>query len=501
MTRLESAAQIDSAVKQREKNREVLVNLTFALFWIALFEGALRKWAFPGIGKYIYFLRDPVLFVIYLLAMRAKFLPKKSFLLTAGGFLAVAAIFLIMIQSALSEIQFSWLLAIFGWHSYFIYLPLPFFMSRYLTIADIDHLIKKTLFVAIPIGLLVVLQFKAPAGSVINNGRGTQASEQYNVGFQNGRAPRTSGTFTSALGQECFTECLFAMTLAMWLRRRSRRPVSFLLLLAATGAALICIALSGNRGVLIGTATILFFSGVALLASGRRLLFFQALFAGIAVVPVALLLLSTLFPEALEANLAHIRGAGAVEERTFGELGTLGRVLFQGYGFIYLLPVTPLEGFGMGLGTNAASLLTNSPTLHGASIYFAIWLPNLFQRLGAETGWGRHITDMGPILGFAFILYRIALTTAAAFVARRAAARSRDVTALVLLGFSFYHLFVGLLTANGTVGFYALFFLGVAMAVSREQNRVALAPMPPVFLPRRRRLVTPKSPQPVPVTQ
>ena len=57
----------------REKIRKLIVNLVFTTYWIAIFEGALRKWFLPGYGTIIYFAKDLFVLIAYWLAFNTLF--------------------------------------------------------------------------------------------------------------------------------------------------------------------------------------------------------------------------------------------------------------------------------------------------------------------------------------------------------------------------------------------------------------------------------------------
>ena len=49
--------------------------LIWLYFWLLLIEGALRKWALPKLSTPLLVIRDPVLFLAYVLAWRASVFP------------------------------------------------------------------------------------------------------------------------------------------------------------------------------------------------------------------------------------------------------------------------------------------------------------------------------------------------------------------------------------------------------------------------------------------
>jgi hypothetical protein len=92
----------------------------------------------------------------------------------------------------------------------------------------------------------------------------------------------------------------------------------------------------------------------------------------------------------------------------------------------------------------------------------------------AETDWARHIVDLGPVLGLAFMVFRIGLVIA---VTRRVLV-SRSVLATLLLGYLGYELLTGQITGQGTINGYAWLFTGFTLAAAKAQQ-IATAPDSP----------------------
>src|SRR5262245_65856612 len=62
----------DAPATTRSRTRRRIETLVLLLFWLLLFEGALRKWVLPEYSRYLFFVRDPVLLLIYWHALRAQ---------------------------------------------------------------------------------------------------------------------------------------------------------------------------------------------------------------------------------------------------------------------------------------------------------------------------------------------------------------------------------------------------------------------------------------------
>ena len=67
--------------------------LIWLYFWLLLLEGALRKWVVPQLSNPLLIIRDPVVLLIYVLAIRARVFPRNAWvfslaiiaILIAGG--------------------------------------------------------------------------------------------------------------------------------------------------------------------------------------------------------------------------------------------------------------------------------------------------------------------------------------------------------------------------------------------------------------------------------
>src|SRR6266446_7405819 len=195
---------ISDAHSRRERRRRWMAGLILSIYVLLIFEGVLRKWVFPEWGRWLFFVRDPLVIMVYVLALGHRMTPRKSVFLMTGLLLAGLSVPLIALQYSFAPSGFSWLLAAYGWRNYFLYLPLAFFVARYFELADVERLIRWTLWVSVPIAVLVYLQFLAPASAPVNQGLGTRDDLLYRNGGVAFDVVRTYGTFTSSPGQNAF---------------------------------------------------------------------------------------------------------------------------------------------------------------------------------------------------------------------------------------------------------------------------------------------------------
>jgi hypothetical protein len=140
--------------------------------------------------------------------------------------------------------------------------------------------------------------------------------------------------------------------------------------------------------------------------------------------------------------------------------------------FVYL-PKMPVTGWGLGLGTaGGARFLLGQGTL-----------------LFSENEWTRILAESGPILGFAFIFWRVAVMVKLFLASFRAVKRSGEVLAILLFSTVFLGVLNGQLGQPTTLGFTVV-LAGLCLAATNferaesdeTQPEEEIAPKP---LPRR----------------
>jgi len=447
-----------------ESTRRRIVNLLIVYFLLLIFEGTLRKWVLPSYGQWLFFVRDPIVLVIYWLALRGSLLPWRSPLLAVGVGFAFLGFLMIGVQAAgvASGIAKWPILAVYGWRNYFLYIPLPFVIARVVRERDLQRFTKIALVLAIPIAMLVLMQFRASPDAPINVGFGATAAQQYHGLTVDVNHTRPSGPFTSDVGQKEFTVTTLALLLAMWIAPARRRLIKPVLLIVATCALLTCLAVSGSRGAILASAVVVaaaVASGPFVRSSGTSA---RAVLLPALLVLAAVLLYPIVFPEGYATFMNRWTEAQMAELQTFHG-GLLGRALYSFYDFTFLFGDTPLPGYGMGLAGDAALTLgVVIPGFHG-------W---------AESDWARHIVDLGPIVGVAFILYRVALVAWLGGVCLTGARRVGSQLPLLLFASCALDLLSGELTGNGVVNGFAWLFSGLSLAAAGFGSQEVAEPSP-----------------------
>jgi hypothetical protein len=371
----------------QEKAKHRIRQLIWLYFWLLLIEGALRKWVVPQpqFSNPLLIARDPVALLIYLYAFRAGIFPRNWWvisLLTIGVlcFLGTFAQLLPYIPAKTIA-----LVAGYGFHANYFHLPLIFVMAGVLRPEDVKKIGKWTLLLLVPMSMLMALQFHSGPDSFVNRTAGGEG-EMITAGM--GKV-RTSGTFSFVTGVVAY----FSLATGYLIWGVLKRGVYKNWLLGAAAVALVVgIAVSGSRSV-VGACVVVvavllpvfFMRPDAVSRFGRILVVTVILGFVVSRIPFVregIQVLTNRFTEVAEANEQTV--AGSVVSRVFGG--------FQESLFILSKGIAPLLGFGLGIGTNAGAKL-----LTGRHVF-----------LLTENEWSRIFLESGPILGVAYVAWRVA---------------------------------------------------------------------------------------------
>lgn len=390
-----SAANVD-----RLLNRGV-----WAYFLLLIFDGALRKWVVPGLATPLLLVRDPIAFYLILASWKRGLFSWNTY---------VSAMFLVGVAGLYTAVFWghgSLPVAIYGARILLLHFPLIFVIGRIFNRDDVEKMGKVILWIAIPMTVLLALQFFSPQTAWVNRGVGGEGAAGFGGAMGYFRPP---GTFSFTNGTALFYGLLSCFVFYFWIRPRGTNR---LLLIGATAALLAAIPLSISR-------TLFFQFGVSLIFTlliisrkpkymGRMLLAFIG-----GAVAIAFLNNTDFFQTATEAFTARFEMAG---EQEGGVQGTLGDRYLGGMIAVIRESLDyPLLGLGIGMGTNVGSML-----LSGQRDF-----------LIAEGEWGRNIGELGPILGLGVIFLRIHLSVKIALASYRMLVRD-NLLPWMLLSFGF----------------------------------------------------------------
>jgi len=344
--------------------------LIWLYFFLWVFEGALRFWVLPGLSNPLLIVRDPVVIAIYMIALSAGLMPMNGF--TAGCFLLSIAAFALAVMIGHGNV----VVALYGVRAAFLHLPLIFVIQRFWRQKDMERLGKVLLWMAVPMAFLAVYQFKSPAESWINQG-GMRA--HYST-------VRPAGTFSFVSGMVAFASLVTAFLANSF---TSWRQFGVVRSTAAAGAALAMVAVSNSRTMTFSVGIIFVMMIGLILFRGTKAVSVLML---LGVVGLATSTIST--TEFFDEGTASLKRRFVDASGGKGVLdGAVDRVFGNFAAGIAVTEVAEWFGHGVGYGTNAGAQM-----LTGRRVF-----------LSGETEWTRVVLELGPVLGWIFLIMRLAV--------------------------------------------------------------------------------------------
>lgn len=422
------------------------------LIWVyvvlLILEGAMRKWWFPSLADYLLVIRDPVVLAIYGLTIVAGIFPVNRFM---GAIAALAA------ASVLASIltgQSNLIVMAYGLRINYLHLPLIWVMGQVFNRRDIEWLGTFFLLAAIPMTLVMAKQFNSPMNSWINRGVGVDEGGQ--IFGADGRI-RPPGLFAFITGPQLFYPLCAAFFFDQ-LGGTKRLP--WYLLVGSGLAIAVALPVSISRTAMIGTGivAVVFLATLPLSSSrlaglGRPLLLMGILGAALTQLPI--------FKSGTSVFMMRWEQA-ANESEGMAWTSLLDRVVRAFTNVTYYIDQAPFFGYGVGVGSNVGSRL-----IHG-SMGFGL----------AEEEWGKVLLELGPLLGIAFIGFRIWLTVHLGKESWRALRYERNALPLLIWSALMIAILQGQWAPPTVLGFSVLgggFILGAINPVPGIQSAAAKA--------------------------
>lgn len=363
-----------------DRELETLKRLIWLYFWLLIFEGALRKWVFPPLSAPLLVVRDPVVLLIYIQAIRCRRFPSNGPVISC--FALMSTFILLAIAQTMAGVGGGPLVVAYGLRTDFLHLPLIFVIPAVFTYADVVKMGKWVLIISIPMAALMVVQYQSPPGAWVNAATKADAQQLVFVGEK----IRPPGTFSFITGAGHF----FVMVTAFLFYGLGEkiRVYSPLLLGGALLAVAVVQPVSGSRTLVITCALVVVAAvgfGVLNPSRAQRILAIITLMC----VCVLALFLSATFREAVDTFMtrwdqANTSAGGAKE-------GLVMRFVSWFTEPFRHLSEAGFIGKGLGMGTNAGSAI-----MTGALVF-----------LLAESEWTRVVLESGPFLGFLYLAYRV----------------------------------------------------------------------------------------------
>jgi len=381
------------------------------LLWLYLillvFEGSLRKWVMPSLADPLLIIRDPVALAIYALAFFSGRFPFNGFVIFTG-LLAFASV-----VASFAAGQSNLLVIAYGLRIDYFHLPLIWIMADVLDRRDVERMCSFLLVVAVPMTLLMILQFKSPMGAWINRGVGSDEGGQI---FGAAGRIRPPGFFSFITGPQLY----YPLVAAIFLHQVSQyRRLWWPVLVACGLAILVALPISISRTVMLGTGIVLLafvatlpLTGLASFGAILR----AALGLGVLVVAASFL---PIFHQGIEVfllrwNTAATSTNGDAWASIGGRIAGVLSVPFINAG------QAPFFGFGIGVGSNVGARL----------------LEGRVGFLLAEDEWSKVFLELGALLGGIFILLRLAITARLGWGALRALLEENDNLPVLLFSAS-----------------------------------------------------------------
>lgn len=410
--------------------------ITKRLIWLYLIllimEGVLRKWIVPSLSAPLLILRDPIVMAIYLTAFMGRRLVIRGALLWLVVLALLSVVFAILAEC-------DPVVMVYGLRINYLHVPLVFLMADLLTRRDVERLGVIILLLTLPIGLLMVAQYFSPEGSWLNVGAGGEPGQLRGA---LGRV-RPSGPFSFTTGPAAWFPLATAFVMHGWV---SRANYPRWLLIAATGMIVLMIPISISRTLMLSVLIVVAFGAVAVLRNPGRLL-------------------SILFPLLLVVLLSNFMGGSVTEsfasrwdESTSEgfEESIVKRQFSTYFKAIDLVAIAPPFGYGIGAGSNVGARIATGEA----------------GFLLAESEWGKIIMELGPALGWAFILFRCWLALKLFFTGWFSVFRHGDSLPWLLAAATILPVLSGQWAPPTILGF-AVFGAGLTLAAANTEDASA----------------------------
>ncbi|MES2775207.1 MAG: hypothetical protein V4722_13550 [Bacteroidota bacterium] len=405
-----------------ENTRRLLKQGIWAYFLLVFFEGALRKWVVPGLSTPLLLIRDPIAIFLIIKSIHARLFPPNGYV---TGMVLIAIIGTITtLLAGHGNIG----VALYGARIFLVHFPMIFVIGNIFDREDVLKIGRFTVWLSIPMTVLIALQFYSPQDAWVNRGVG---GNMEGAGFSGALGFfRPPGTFSFTNGNTLFYSFLAPFLFYFWL---SAKQINRLVLLASTLCLFASISLSISRSLFFGVIISLVF---ATLAIARKPQYLGKMILAYLVGLILFVAISqtSLFKISAEAFTSRLEGA---VEHEGGLKGTFGHRYLGGMAdAISASPGLPFFGHGLGYGTSVGGSLLQGKM--GLQI--------------SEDEWGRMVGEMGPLLGLIAVILRLGLAFS---IARKAYGKLviGDLLPWMLLSFGLINIVQGQWAQPTSLGF------------------------------------------------
>lgn len=420
---------------QRRFNRNVKViqTLIWIYFFLLLFEGSMRM-LLPSLSTALLVVRDPFLLAAYAFALAAGIFPWNRFV--------VLFWLLGLVAATLAWGETPPLVIMYGFRAAFLHVPLIFLMPRVFKVDDVIAFGRWFLILALPMAILMAVQFHVGPDSWLNRGLDNQFTQ---IDSAEGKI-RPPGTFSYIIGPALFFASVIAFVLYDQFHK-GRYP-KWLIILAASSTCL-ALGVSGSRTALATVSAVLIAATIAVLVAKPKAITGLVKFAMVAGIALAVVSQLPIFDEGVGVFSQRIENASGNEG---GFSGFIRRAFSEPISAYDDAMKAPSEGAGLGVGSNVgATLLTGRAGF-----------------LLAEAEWPRMILELGPFVGTAFLGMRVGLLAWMLGLSLRRA-KAGSMLPVLLLGACGLGILNGVWGQPTVLGF-AMFGSGLCLAAMRQES-------------------------------
>jgi len=425
--------------------------LGLGLFLLLLiYDGALRKWMFPGAEKIIFIAKDALLFGLIVFAMINRQRLANSMLHPAARILFglyASWVLLDVGNFSLPNI----LVGIWGVKAHLLYAGLIFLVP--LAFSNLSHLFRVLVkiypWLVIPVCALAFVQLAAPAESFINQQvRGGMDMISY---FGESSLVRVTGTFSYITGMAAFVQATSLLGMGLFLGGARSR-----MFLVGLGFVLAALPATGSRGVIavvISSVVIMLFS-----AWLSRLISMRMTARVIAVIAI----LGVISLQAQDEAWLALQQRAVTVADTFGDTGRIFTAFTNAFSFF---DVAGIFGFGSGATNYGAFALAKDV------VPFS-WLPT---GIYFEEESGRLVLELGMLGWFFSQAMRIVFFLWAAKLAFKGLTHTVRVVGVLALPV----MALGMYQGNGIfappIGAAYYWFCVALLAMAQYEHRQILA--------------------------
>ena len=304
--------------------------LIWAVLFLLVYEGALRKWVVPGLQSQIYFAKDLILIAAYILFLGSGRHHGSHLKAMATLKMLVVLSLVYFLFELLNPNSPSMLVSIAGFKNYLLYAPLAFIVPyMFVSAEDLEHKLRTYAILMAPCVALGLVQFAFPPTHWLNgylNNQDSDTPQALMMGavFGSGiEQVRSIGTFSYIGGYTAFLTVMFYVAAGLAAKNRFKFSGNTLVIgyLVLTVAAMFTTGSRGPIWWLVATwplALVIWRSGglLSMGTVGRMLL----------VAPAVWLLAQFLAADAFDAYASRADQAADTVDRMLCTLGPdLGR--------------------------------------------------------------------------------------------------------------------------------------------------------------------------------